>query len=116
MFELTDNRLCFVSLQAKDLESVARFYRDVLGVPLHLGEDYPHFECSWNNPYLHFAIFPSTNEQPKLSFAVDDLDAAHARAVAVGAVVVSEPKEEPWGRSAEYRDPDGNIVSLVELQ
>ena len=28
--------------------------------------------------------------------------------------VVHAPKEQPWGRSGRYRDPDGNIVELTQ--
>jgi hypothetical protein len=28
--------------------------------------------------------------------------------------VVSEPRREPWGKTARYLDPDGNIVSITE--
>jgi predicted enzyme related to lactoylglutathione lyase len=44
---------------------------------------------------------------------VDDIDAAHAQAVAAGADIASMPRDEPWGRTAGYRDPDGNVVALT---
>ena len=44
----------------------------------------------------------------EIGFDVDDLEEAHARAVAAGAV--RAPSE---GRAA-YRDPDGNLVQLTE--
>src|SRR5205085_11648547 len=50
----------------------------------------------------------------ELGFYVDDLATAHARAVAAGAEVVREPRDEPWGRTAAYRDPDGNLVTLTQ--
>ncbi len=112
---MTDNRLCFVSIRTKNLDASAHFYKEILGIHIHPGEEYPHYECSWNDPYLHFAIFPSDAKQPLLAFAVDNLEHTHKRVVAAGAEVVSAPMQETWGRSAEYRDPDGNIVSLVEL-
>jgi hypothetical protein len=24
------------------------------------------------------------------------------------------PRDEPWGRTARYRDPDGNVVALTQ--
>lgn len=110
------SRLCFVSIKAKDIDASARFYREVLGVPLHRGLENPHHEFSWRNPYFHFAIFPkNTMKQPVLTFAVDDVEAAHRKAVTAGAKVLSPPRDQPWGRTADYIDPDGNIVGLVEL-
>jgi len=34
--------------------------------------------------------------------------------VAAGADVESMPRDEPWGRTARYRDPDGNVVALTQ--
>ena len=112
---MSDNRPCFVGLTVRNYEACIRFYCDAMGVPLKPGEEYAHQECSWRNPYFHFAIFPLTAKQPFLAFAVDDVDEAHKRAVAAGAKVVHGPEELPWGRAAQYVDPEGNLVSLVEL-
>jgi lactoylglutathione lyase len=44
---------------------------------------------------------------------VDDVDATVARLAATGAVVVAEPRDEPWGeRVASVRDPSGNLVHI----
>ena len=37
-----------------------------------------------------------------------------AQAIAAGAEVASMPQDEPWGRTAAYRDPDGNIVGVTQ--
>lgn len=50
-----------------------------------------------------------------IGFSVDDFEAAHDRAVAAGAEVVTEPTDEPWGRTAVYRDLDENLVALTQL-
>jgi len=48
------------------------------------------------------------------SFRVADVDAATASAVAVGALVVDAPADQPWGeRQAVLHDPDGHLVCLV---
>jgi predicted enzyme related to lactoylglutathione lyase len=115
-------RLVFVALRVHDLEASARFYRDAIGIPLReaggSGEE-THREYSWTDgEYLHFALFPARpggrTRGVELSFFVDDLDAAHARAVAASADVASEPEDQPWGRTAGYRDPDGNVVGLTQ--
>ena len=112
---MSEIRPCFVALRVRDLEASARFYRDALGVPLHPDEEGTHHEYSWHEPYFHFALFPAEPEEPGLGFAVDDIDAAHERAVAAGATVVEPPRQQPWGRSARYRDPAGNQVELTDL-
>ena len=113
---MSEIRPCFVALRVRDPEASVRFYRDALGVPLHADEEGTHHEYSWQEPYFHFALFPAEPEEPGLGFAVDDIDAAHERAVAAGATVVEPPRQQPWGRSARYRDPDGNQVELTDLR
>jgi uncharacterized glyoxalase superfamily protein PhnB len=43
----------------------------------------------------------------------DDVDAAWARAVAVGAETLMEPEDQPYGgRNATVKDPEGNLWSI----
>jgi predicted enzyme related to lactoylglutathione lyase len=115
-------RLVFVALRVRDLEASARFYRDAIGIPLREAggsDEEEHREYSWTDgAYLHFALFRAgpggETRKAELSFFVDDLEAAHARAVAAGAEVAAEPENRPWGRTAGYCDPDGNLVSLTQ--
>lgn len=55
---------------------------------------------------------PAANRSAILEFQVDDVDAEFARLK--GAVmVVQEPKTMPWGnRAAQFRDPEGTLVSI----
>jgi catechol 2,3-dioxygenase-like lactoylglutathione lyase family enzyme len=52
---------------------------------------------------------------PHTAWAVDDLDAAHARAVEAGGRSVWTPRDtpEPGLRIAFVADPDGNLVELL---
>ncbi len=106
----------------------ARFYRDLIGLDLHTGADNQaagdrwisseHSALSWNNgAFLHFALYQSKGEVTRgaqVGFACDDLAAAHARIAAAGALVIHPPRPEPWGETARYGDPDGNVVSLTQ--
>jgi lactoylglutathione lyase len=49
----------------------------------------------------------------ELYFTVPDVDAAFARALQAGAVVMVPPAEKPWGRAAILRDPDGVLFELA---
>lgn len=113
-------------LEVNDLEKSEALYRDGFGIPLHPGENRSedrwiggrHAEISWaGGAYLHFALY-AAKEQPtsriQLTFAVDDIEDAHAAAVNGGARVVHEPRNEPWGRSGRYEDFDGNIIELTQ--
>jgi catechol 2,3-dioxygenase-like lactoylglutathione lyase family enzyme len=48
-----------------------------------------------------------------LFLRVDDFAAAHARMTAAGVEFVSEPRDEPYGRVAVFRDVAGNRWDLL---
>lgn len=55
---------------------------------------------------------PAANRSAIIEFVVDDVDAEFAR-LKDTALVVHEPKMMPWGnKAAQFRDPEGSIVSL----
>ncbi|WP_256138599.1 VOC family protein [Komagataeibacter swingsii] len=55
---------------------------------------------------------PAANRTAILEFRVDDVDAVFAR-LKNRVDVVIEPKLLPWGnRTAQFRDPEGTIISL----
>ena len=54
----------------------------------------------------------AANRTAIIEFQVDDVDAEFAR-LKGAATVVQEPKMMPWGnRAAQFRDPEGTLVSL----
>ena len=127
---MESQRLTFVALSVSDLQRSVTFYRDVLGLPLqdetHDAEkDDPwyggdHAAYSWTDgAFIHFAIYPSREPQrpvttaAQIGFHLSDFDCVHVQVVQSGAEVVQEPRDEPWGRTARYLDPDGNIVSIT---
>ena len=118
-------RLNSLELHTDDVEGLARFYRDVIGVPIGPGDDEKsHYETFWgsfggdDDDFLFFAIQPITQgvatHGAEIGFSVTDLDGVHERIVAAGAEVVEPPSPRPWGRAATYRDPAGNLVQLTE--
>jgi lactoylglutathione lyase len=49
----------------------------------------------------------------EVALVTDDVAAAHAKAVAVGATELAAPKTKPWGQVVSYvRCPDGVLVEL----
>lgn len=123
------NRLTLVVLEVTDLDKSTALYRDGFGVDLHQGVDNvagedrwisgPHAEISWREgAYLHFALYQAKTGQAsamtQVGFLTDDLDAAHVQALTAGALLIHEPRQEPWGRTARYSDFDGNVVSLTQ--
>lgn len=49
-----------------------------------------------------------------ISLRVDDIDAAHRELVQRGVAFTAPPEKQPWGGSlAHFRDPDGNVLTLL---
>jgi lactoylglutathione lyase len=123
-------RLTFVALTVSDLARSLDFYRGVLGLPLEdtshdadLNDPWyggAHAAYSWTDgAFVHFALYPSREPHRSVStaaqigFHVSDFDTVHARVVGAAVTVVQDPRQEPWGKTARYLDPDGNIVSIT---
>ena len=51
---------------------------------------------------------------PGLVFACDDLQATFEELRRRGVEFTEEPTNQPWGRWAQFRDPDGNEHGLIE--
>lgn len=121
-----DRRLVAVILEVSDLDRSATLYREAFGVDLRAGDNGVddrwtggrHAEISWREgSYLHFALYPARGRPTsgvQISLAVADIEAAHGSAVAAGAHVLHEPRDEPWGRSGRYEDFDGNVIELTQ--
>lgn len=124
-------RLVTVVLEVSDLDSAIALYRDGFGLDLHLsdheGGDHGaddrwisgrHAATTWTDgAFLHFALYESRGDRTtaaQVSFRVEDIERAHQAAITAGAHVLHEPRQEPWGRSARYRDADGNVVELTQ--
>ena len=60
------------------------------------------------------AAHPAKAAPPvELGLVTDEVEAAYARAVAAGAVVVKEPQKKPWGQLVGYvRDNNGFLVEI----
>lgn len=121
------NRLVTVVLTVSDLECSVELYSTGFGLDLHIDDhhgDDPftsgrHAATSWTDgAFIHFALYASKDGEvtsgAQVAFRVGDLDAAHSRAVAAGAEVIHGPKPQLWGRSARYRDFDGNVIELTQ--
>ena len=123
----SSDRLVAVVLVVSDLDRAVKLYGTGFGLDLHVDDhqgDDPwssgrHAATSWTDgAFIHFALYASKDGHvtrgAQSAFRVADLEAAHTRAASAGAEVIHGPKSQPWGRSARYRDFDGNVIELTE--
>jgi len=116
-----------ISLNVPEPEASAEFFVSHLGYTVEMRDDgfvsLTHPDGGSNVVFLRTGlpsfkpadIAGSAGEGLLLAFVVDDLDARHERWVSHGVQVVTPPETEPWGeRFAQYRDPNGLVVQLVQ--
>jgi uncharacterized glyoxalase superfamily protein PhnB len=110
-------------LVARDIKNLVGFYEKVMNkkaewlVPTFAEIVTPAATLAINTAET-VALFkegsaePGANRTAILEFQVDDVDAEFARLEAEVQVVL-EPKTMPWGnRAAQFRDPEGSLVSM----
>lgn len=106
------------NLPSKDPVALAKFYRDVFGLDLPFDMGWIAFleNGSSQKIELHTASQGGANlELPLVSIGVDDLDVTEAAVRASGGEVVYGPATEEWGlRRFFFRDPEGNLVNVVD--
>jgi lactoylglutathione lyase len=120
-------RLGYVVRFVSDLAPSVDFYAGVLGLTLtKRAGHWAQFDCG----SVRLGLFerramaeelgvdePSLGSPPgsiELAFEVEDVDAAHAAAVAAGARSFQAPADRAWGeRTAYLLDPDGGLVELL---
>lgn len=101
--------------QSSDPDRLARFYKNIFGLPLELkthGGLYAHWECDFN--HIHFAILKAREildgSRVIPSFIVDDIEdfvREHA--------LILEEEVLPLGEGSFVgciKDPDGNRIHL----
>ena len=120
--------LDYVVLIVADLDRALLFYADTLGLRLqHRADNYAQLKTGTTRLALYTRnamgdILGAVLDPPSLSapsfelgFKVSDCDAAFAELVDAGAPSVARPTNRPWGqRTAYVRDPDGNLIELVQ--
>lgn len=116
-----------VSLNVPNPETSARFLQEHLGYTVEMQDDgfvsLRHPDGGSNLVFLRTGL--ETFKPPEaagpagdgllLVHVVDNLDAVHEHLRDSGAEVVTAPETEQWGEHfAQYRDPNGLIIQLVQ--
>ncbi len=108
-----------VTLTVSDLDRAVDFYGRVLGLQLkYRFRDYAGLDCCGVEVGLKAwgGRAPPREGEPVLEFLVDDVDSACERLSREGVEVIEGPRDVDWGaRVAVVKDPDGNRLSLIQL-
>jgi catechol 2,3-dioxygenase-like lactoylglutathione lyase family enzyme len=125
MQTLRISSICGVIITTGNLERMVDFYQRVLGLPLEK-EEHGELDIHYGVDLgaLHFAIHPLSdfgettpgNAAVKIAFTVDSLKSYVSRLAAEGYQPVQAPHDEGFGPVASFRDPDDNLIELVELR
>jgi len=111
-----------VCLWVQDFKAALSFYRDTLGLKLTTRPgEVPHFRVGNGLLVLVKGAFcPPADafppDFPQLTFEVDDLDAAVKQLRARGVDLIGGIEERRDSRWIKLRDPDGNLLELVEIK
>jgi len=112
-----------ILLISPNAKKLCGFYRATLGLPLEeeVHDGIPlHYGCALGD--VQFAIHnakgwpgvPTRNAQsPIITFSTSNLKAVAARLSARG-VKVTGPTDHGFAVGVSFRDPDGNLVSVLE--
>src|SRR5688572_6545780 len=114
------------TIWSEDLNKLLPFYRDLLGLPV--AYETPGFVGfgeradggGYTGAYLGLGTHsevkgkPSEPHRHMVGLASDDVDADYDRLQAAGVEFIEEPIDYGGLRIATLRDPEGNIVQLLQ--
>lgn len=108
-----------VFVSSKDPKALAKWYRDVLGMPLEKwGGAILHYDAPGHPPVLVWNAYASgdnyaapSKREFMIDFAVDDLDVFVKRLQDKG-VAILKRTDDPTGKFAWILDPDGTKIEL----
>lgn len=107
-----------IILLVADMKKSIEFYKDILGLPLkYQSEDWTEF---FGNGTL-LALHPAKEREKTKSatilvgFMINDLDTTVKLLKEKKVKFFKEPREEPFGKHAIFKDPDDHLISIVQL-
>ena len=119
-----------IGLLVKDMATMIRFYRDVLGFAIRESEDAvnvylikdgtlfmlyerKNFEIMTSRKYEYVNGLNGHYEIALYVDTFEEVDKRFAEVVTKGATPVLEPTTEPWGQRTCYiADPEGNLIEI----
>jgi catechol 2,3-dioxygenase-like lactoylglutathione lyase family enzyme len=102
------------------IDESRKFYTEFLGFDVAMDMAWVLTFASPSNPTAQITLVQRPEERaphPSLSIEVEDVDAIHAKAVALGLQIVYPLTNEPWGmRRFFVVDPNGVIINVLTHQ
>ncbi|HEY6759560.1 MAG TPA: VOC family protein [Baekduia sp.] len=104
-------------LHAGDPGASRGFYEQVVGLEVAMDHGWIVTFAAPGDHRVQLSVMAqdaSAPVAPDVSIEVDDVDAAHAAAVARGDEIVHPLTDEPWGvRRFFVRDPSGKVINIL---
>ena len=113
-----------LTLWTDDLEKMFHFYNETMRLPLHARhDDFIAFEFGGFREFrfnlgLHGEVQGMSRDPFRVmaNFGVDDINQECRRLRDEGVEFIRPPEQEHWGGwVATFKDPDGNILQLLQL-
>ncbi len=114
----------FVNILSDNVAQTAEFYENLLGMTRHFNSDWFIILTHPNINDLEYgilqkdhAIVPVASRSDAggmiVTFVVEDCDRIYTKAKELGALIVSEPTDMPYGqRRMLLQDPDGVMIDV----
>ncbi|GAA2149873.1 MerR family transcriptional regulator [Glycomyces algeriensis] len=115
-----EDRVVQVTVPARDLDATVRFYTEAFGLEYDASIASFQFGAWETDSFFLLTLDASAGAGGQFGPAmfglyVDDLDTAHAAALAAGAALVQPPFETDYApRRSVVADPSGNRISLTQ--
>ena len=109
--------LKFASIPSRDQDRALKFWTEQMGFEVLTDQpmgDQRWIELKVRNSDTAIVLFTPKGHEDRIgtffngSFACDDVQATYRQLKQRGVEFLSEPKKEPWGEYAIFKDPDGN--------
>ncbi len=112
-----------VRIFVRQWPEACEFYRDALGLKERFkNDDMGWAEYDLGGPCIGLARVPPDDAEGDalvgrfvaISLQVEDINSTYEDLKAKGVQFDNPPEQQPWGGSlADFRDPDGNILTLL---
>jgi lactoylglutathione lyase len=125
-------KLGYTIVYVKDVERTIAFFERAFGLLRRFVHESGYGELATGETTLGFAthamgaknlpagyVAADASAVPlgmEIALVTDDVAAAHAKALAEGAMELRPPAKKPWGQTVSYvRSPDGILIELCTL-